>query len=171
MRIFLKNKKGFTLVELLIVIAIITILATFLVPSIGSGRERARRAKCLNNIRVLLTSALMSAESYDGSFNGYPSTIGSLFPATGGDLDLAATVCPSTGSAVPTSDGTNLSSASDYSLVTGYGAGAPGTDPLFYETSDNHGGGRNVGLIAGNVKFVSGAAPAPVTSGTGTSTT
>ncbi|MBN1492870.1 MAG: type II secretion system protein, partial [Candidatus Omnitrophica bacterium] len=95
MFIRLHNNKGFTLVELLIVIAIITILATFLIPSIGSGRERARQAKCLNNVRVLITQALLNAEDYTGNFQGYPSTLGSMF-TTNGNIDIAAADCPST---------------------------------------------------------------------------
>lgn len=165
-----RKKQGFTLVELLIVIAIITILATFLVPSIGSGRERARQAKCLNNIRVLVTACLLGAESYEGNFQGYPVTLGSLF-TTGGSMDIAAADCPSTPPPIPSNDGNGGAiSNGDYVLVTGYTASSPATDPLIYDNSGNHSGGVNCGYIGGNVKFVS-SAPTPNTSGTGTTTT
>lgn len=153
MMIYLRSKKGFTLIELLIVIAIITILATFLIPSIGSGRERARQAKCLNNVRVLLTQALLKSESYTGKFNGYPQYLGTLFPIDG-DLDIDAADCPST-QQVPTvtgSEGNRRIQNGDYLLVQ-YSGVQPGTYPYIYDKPGNHSAGQNCGYIAGNVKF------------------
>lgn len=50
------NKKGFTLVELLLVIAIIGILAAVLFVSLGKQRERARMTTFKENMRGLVTA-------------------------------------------------------------------------------------------------------------------
>ena len=56
---------GFTLVELLVVIAVITILAAILFPVFAQAREKARQTSCASNARQLALGVLMYAEDHD----------------------------------------------------------------------------------------------------------
>lgn len=49
----IKNKKGFTIIEVMVVIALIGILAAVLVPQFGSVRDRAKDAGMLTNAKMV----------------------------------------------------------------------------------------------------------------------
>lgn len=48
-----KNAKGFTLVEIMIVVAIIGLLAAIAVPNFVTARNNARTSTCINNMRLI----------------------------------------------------------------------------------------------------------------------
>ena len=57
-------KKTFTLIELLIVIAIIAILASMLLPALNQAREKAQGTACLNNMKQLMTYVQLYMNDY-----------------------------------------------------------------------------------------------------------
>ena len=54
-----RNKKGFTLVELVVVMAILGILAMIAIPKLGSSRDTAKKATHDANVRILKSAAAM----------------------------------------------------------------------------------------------------------------
>ena len=66
-------KNAFTLIELLIVIAIIAILASMLLPALGKARDAAKAIKCVSNLKQSVLGAIMYANDYNG---GMPASFG-----------------------------------------------------------------------------------------------
>ena len=63
------NQKGFTLLELLIVITIIVMLASLLIPAGSKARERARMAKAKSHISALE----LAITAFQTDFGYYPT--------------------------------------------------------------------------------------------------
>jgi len=70
-----QNKKGFTLVEVLVVIAIITILAAMLLPTLSKAREKARSAQCISNLHQIYLALSIYADDYNEL---YPRASGTI---------------------------------------------------------------------------------------------
>src|SRR3954466_7852291 len=67
------RNRAFTLIELLIVIAIIAILAAILFPVFGRARENARRSSCQSNLKQIGLGFAQYTQDYDEKmpYNSY----------------------------------------------------------------------------------------------------
>jgi prepilin-type N-terminal cleavage/methylation domain-containing protein/prepilin-type processing-associated H-X9-DG protein len=75
---FSRRRRGFTLLELLVVVGIIAVLAAMLFPAIQRLREVANRTKCVNNLHQIG----MAMTGHFGTHKCYP-TNGWVIPSTG----------------------------------------------------------------------------------------
>ena len=71
MRISGRTSRGFTLVEMLVVVAIIAVLAGLLLPALSSARESSRRTACLSNLGQLGKSLTIYANNNGGYLPSY----------------------------------------------------------------------------------------------------
>jgi prepilin-type N-terminal cleavage/methylation domain-containing protein/prepilin-type processing-associated H-X9-DG protein len=60
--------QGFTLIEVLVVIAIIAILAAILFPVFAQAREKARMTSCLSNMKQIGVGLMMYVQDYDQTY-------------------------------------------------------------------------------------------------------
>src|SRR5690349_6123903 len=61
-------RRGFTLVELLVVIGIIAVLISVLLPALAKARSRAQTVACASNLRQIVTACVQYTVEYKGSY-------------------------------------------------------------------------------------------------------
>lgn len=76
----MQTRRAFTLIELLVVIAIIGMLASILLPAIQKSRERARQARCMNNLREFSMALQMYRDDNEQEIYKEPPWLSTLHP-------------------------------------------------------------------------------------------
>lgn len=76
------SKRGFTLIEVLVVMALLSVLAAILFPTFAQVREKARQTTCASNLRQIGLAVMLYKTDYDEAYPYAVSRWAQLHPET-----------------------------------------------------------------------------------------
>ena len=138
-----KRQKGFSQIELLIVVAIILIIAAIAIPNLMRSKMAANESSAASMIRTIYTSAVTYSTTYG---NGYPDDLPTLAPP--GSAVTTGITCANAG-LIDSTLGSGTKSGYTFKLVGDASLAVPA------------GGG-----CKGSVNFTAGAVPLAKSTGT-----
>ena len=107
-----RNNKGFTLAELLIVVAIIAVLVAIAIPIFTAQLERSREAVDAANIRAAYAEVVANKIGGSGTIS-IDVTLKQQTNDWQNDFDFPANLAPTSTAAAPTASGTATVAATD----------------------------------------------------------
>ena len=152
-----KRQEGFSLIELLIVVAIILIIAAIAIPNLLRAKIAANEASAVASLRTYNTACI----TYDSTYGSYPTSLSNLGPITAPATPTSTTadlVDSVLGVASPTKSGyafsfTNGTPTGGYNITAAPESSATGTRYFYTDMT---------GVIHYNVGAAATASNSPI---------
>lgn len=140
-------KQGFTILEVIFVVAVFGIMVLVLTPFVRMAKERAYKVSCANNLRKISLGLHMYASDNKDTF---PPTLSELCPKYISDEKVFD--CPASKNRGTTQD-------PDYKYIAGFTEASSPGETIVEDYHANHKrAGKNTVSIDGTVKWVRGTA-------------
>ncbi|HUO35574.1 MAG TPA: prepilin-type N-terminal cleavage/methylation domain-containing protein [Candidatus Acidoferrum sp.] len=124
------SKRGFSLVELLIVVAIILLICAIAIPNLLHAKIAANQAAAAANVRAITSDALTYQSTYQ---NGFPPSLAALGGTGTGSCNAAALLDDTIAATPNQKSGYTFAYSGENGVlaVPGQGCGAPGYNGYF----------------------------------------